>query len=348
MAITHQDNLKQSVFVGITLVVVTTILFLTFQTLKPFLGILVTSGILMIFINPVFKKINEYTKKPQLSAFFTIFAVLLFVVIPIGLLGSSLIAETGSALKSIQSNPELISTLQTTIDTQIKAWQLPISVKDFDIKEQVYQILSFLARNLGAFALQSGAFLLNLFFVFITVFYLLINQKQLLNYLMALNLFPSKHFAQIKTRVVEIVKGTLRGYLLVVTLQLVAGISGFLIFQIPSALLLGAIYGISSLFPIVGGFLIWVPVAIWQVAVGDTVSAIMLSIWFLSLSFLVENIIAPKIIGDSTKLHQLVVMFSVFGGIQYFGLLGMVLGPVIIALAFVSLSILKEIVAPNK
>lgn len=348
MITNSQFQLKQSIFVGLTLIVVGTILYLTFQTIKPFLGILITSAILTIFINPIFNKLNTYTKKTRLSAFITTFAVLLFIVIPVGLLGSNLIAETGSALKSIQSNPELITSLQSTIDNQIKTWQLQISVKDFDIKEQIYQILSFLARNLGTFALQSGAFLLNLFFVLMTVFYLLINQKQLLKYLTTLDLFPKHHLTLIKSRAIEIVNGTLRGYLLVVMFQLVAGISGFLIFQIPSALLLGAIYGISSLFPIVGGFLIWIPVAIWQVAVGDTVSAIMLSTWFLSLSFLVENIIAPKIIGDSTKLHQLVVMFSVFGGIQYFGLLGMVLGPVVVALAFVSLSILKEIVSTNQ
>lgn len=281
----------------------------------------------------------------MLSAFITVLAVLLFIIIPVVLLGASLIGETGSVLKSIQSNPELISTLQVTIDNQLKSWQLPIAFKDFDINDQVYQVLTFLARNLGNIALESGTFLLNLFFVLTTVYYLLINQRHIITYLTSLDLFPKRHLALIKSRAIEIVNGTLKGYLLVVTLQLLGGVAGFLVFQIPSAFLLGSLYGISSLFPVVGGFLLWIPVAIWQVAIGHSATAIMLAIWFLSLGFLVENIIAPKIIGNSTKLHQLIVMFAVFGGIQYFGLLGMVLGPVTVALAFIALSILQEIVS---
>lgn len=337
--------IKQLILVGITLLVVTTIFSLTYQIIKPFLGMLITSIILTIFVNPIFRQVNTMTKAPSLSAFFTVSAVLLFIVIPSAFLGSSLIHETASVLKSVQSNPQAITSLQATIDTQMRSWDIPFALTDFDIKEQVYQVLTLLALNLGNFALQSGAFLLNLFLVLMTVYYLLINQSKILSYFNSLDLFPKRHLALIKSRAIEIVNGTLRGYFLVVLLQLLGGLAGFHLFQIPSAFLLGSLYALSSLFPVVGGFLLWVPVAIWQVATGNLPSAILLSLWFLLLTLVVENILAPKIIGNSTKLHQLIVMFAVFGGIAYFGLLGMVLGPVVVALAFVSLAILKEVVS---
>ena len=343
----NKIHIKQFIFAGITLGVIGTILYLTFQVFKPFFGIIVTAGIFTIFLNPLFSVLESLTKKRRLSALLTIFSLLLFIVIPLGFLVGSLFAEVGSVSRSLQANPEWINSIQSTIDYQIKSLQIPISLSDFNLNEQVYQLLSFLARNLGTVALQSGGVILNLFLALITVYFLLINQKQIFVYISHLDLFPRQYVKLIKSRIIEIVNGTVRGYLLVVTLQLIVGVSGFLLFQISAAVLLGSLYGLSSLLPVVGGFLLWVPVVIWQLAMGNITAAILLAIWFLSLSFLVENIIAPKIIGQSTKLHQLFVMFSVFGGIQYFGLLGMVLGPIVIALAFVALTILKEIVTTD-
>jgi predicted PurR-regulated permease PerM len=347
MITSNENHLKQFIFAGITLGVIGTILYLAFQVIKPFLGILVTAGIFTIFMNPLFGKFKSQTKKLRVSALLTVFSLLLFIVIPLGLLISSLFAEVGSVSRSLQANPERINSFQGVIDNQIRLWQIPVSLNEFNVNEQVYQSLSFLARNLGVVALQSGGLILNLFFALITVYFLLINQKQIFAYITHLNLFPKQYLKRIKSRIIEIVNGTVRGYLLVVALQLVVGIIGFVLFQVPAAILLGSLYGISSLLPVIGGFLLWVPVVVWQVAVGNTASAIILSIWFLLLSFIVENIVAPKIIGESTKLHQLFVMFSVFGGIQYFGLLGMVLGPVVIALTFVALTILKEAVTTD-
>jgi predicted PurR-regulated permease PerM len=343
----NQNTIKQLVLAGITLGVIGTILYLTYQVVKPFLGIIVTAGIFTIFLNPLFNKFESVTKKHRLSALLTILSLLLFIVIPLGFLVSSLFAEVGSVSRSLQANPEWINSLQATIDNQIKSLPIPVALSEFNVSDQAYQLLSYLARNLGTVALQSGGIVLSVFFALITVFFLLTNQKQIFNYISHLNLFPRPYLKLITSRIIEIVNGTVRGYLLVIALQLMVGVSGFWLFQIPAAILLGSLYGVSSLLPVVGGFLLWVPVVIWQVAIGNIATAVLLVIWFLSLSFMVENIIAPKIIGESTKLHQLLVMFSVFGGIQYFGLLGMVLGPVVIALAFVALTILKEVVAAS-
>jgi predicted PurR-regulated permease PerM len=159
-----------------------------------------------------------------------------------------------------------------------------------------------------------------------------------------LNIFPRRYLELVdRLRATEIINGTVRGYLIVIILQLIVGIGGFLLFNIPAAFLLGSFYGFSSLLTRCRRFSGLGACCLVAIGARQHFIGSFLASWFIGLSFLIENVLAPKIIGQSTKLHQLIVMFSVFGGIQYFGLIGMVLGPVVIALAFIAFEIIKEL-----
>lgn len=336
------------ILTGIVLTVIGIIFYLTFQVVKPFFGVIATALIFTIFLNPLYLKLLRVTDHKVASAILTVVTLFLFMIIPLGLLTSNLLSEVLELSRSLQGNTEWIDSTQSTIEHQLAAFKIPLKMSDFNLNEQIYQSLTFITRNLGSLAVRSGGVLLDLFFVIITVYFLLTKQGTIAQYLNHQKLFPKHYLKVITTRSSEIVNGTVRGYLLVVVLQLVVGLVGFLIVQIPGALLLGSLYGFSSLLPLIGGFLVWIPIVVWQLFVGNVTTAIFLTVWFLVLSFAVENIIAPKIIGNNTKLHQLFIMFSIFGGIQYFGLIGLVLGPVVIALAFVAISMLNEITSEKE
>lgn len=328
---------------GIALFIIGLIFFLTFQVIKPFFGIFATAGVLAIFLKPIYEKFLTHTGKKGLSSLLTILTLFLFIIIPLGLLISNLLSEVLEISKILQDNPGWMTLFQSQVENQLGVMQIPVNINDINIDGQIYQSLTFLIRSLGAVTLRSGAILLNLFFTLITIYFFLAKQNEITDYVKNVNLFPKQFSDLITSRTIEIVNGTVRGYLLVIVLQLVVGVVGFLLTQTTAALLLGSLYGVSSLLPLVGGFLVWIPVVVWQLITGNVAAAIFLTAWFLLSSFVVENIIAPKIVGQKTKLHQLAIMFSVFGGIQYFGLIGMVLGPVVVALFFVAISILKEI-----
>lgn len=344
----NTDLYRRFILGAVVIGFMVTIFYMTFHVISPFLGILATAVIFSIFLNPIYKWLTKATSKDSLAAFLTVLSFLFFIIFPLGSLISGLFSEGVSVARSIQTDPGWIDSAQTEVENRLNSLQIPVDIKDLNVNEQIYQSLSFITGSLRTVVFRSAGVLLDLFFTLITIYFLLKNQKRISTFIQDLNLFPKQYLKQISSRITEIVNGTVKGYLLVVVLQLLAGVAGFFIFQIPAAILLGSVYGLSSLLPVVGGLLIWVPVVIWQFAIGNTLEALMITMWFLLLSFLIENIISPKIIGKTAKLHQLLVMFSVFGGIQYFGLLGLVLGPVIIALAFVALSILKEMVADRQ
>jgi len=341
----QEVKLPNQVFVvrGLTLFAVGLILYLAFQVMRPFLGILATGTIVAVFLNPLYQWLRKKIGNSAYPGFLTVTFFFLFILVPLILLLTNLIGEVVSVTQQLQEDPEWLRTFQLTVRYYAISLQIPLDYGAVDFGGQISQLLSFLARNVGDIALRSISFVFNLFFTLLTIYFLLVNQSKIRTYVYQLGFLPRAHLDRLVSRAAEIINGTVRGYLIVLVLQMVVGIVGFLIFRISAVFLLGSLYGFSSLLPVVGGFLIWVPVVLWQIVQGNVLVAALMTVWFFGLSFLVENILTPRIIGRSTKLHQLIVMFSVFGGIRYFGLLGMVMGPVVIALMFIALEIVRDL-----
>ena len=84
--------------------------------------------------------------------------------------------------------------------------------------------------------------------------------------------------------------------------------------------------------PIAGSFLVWLPLAIYLMVKGYWTRAVLLIIWGALVISTIDNFLRPKLVGGQTRLHELLIFFSVLGGISVFGLLGIILGPVVLAI----------------
>lgn len=106
----------------------------------------------------------------------------------------------------------------------------------------------------------------------------------------------------------------------------------------PSPVFWGTSIAIFSLLPLFGATTIWLPAGIYLILSGSVAKGIGFLVYCVLLITTIDNIIKPIIIGGRTKLHTLLVFFSVLGGINFLGFLGFILGPLIAAL---SLSLLE-------
>jgi predicted PurR-regulated permease PerM len=97
-----------------------------------------------------------------------------------------------------------------------------------------------------------------------------------------------------------------------------------------------------SLIPMTGAFVVWVPAAIYLAVGGSWIKAILLTLWGSIVIGLVDNFLRPKLVGERAKLHELFIFFAVLGGLQLFGLLGIVLGPVVLAIALALFAALRQ------
>jgi len=112
----------------------------------------------------------------------------------------------------------------------------------------------------------------------------------------------------------------------------VAGI-GYAIFGVGAPVLLGLVTALASIVPVVGTFLVWGTVSVVLVAAGHFWPALGLLAWGTVLVHPVDNLLRPLLISNATQLPFLLVMFGVIGGLAAFGLVGVFIGPIVLALA---------------
>jgi predicted PurR-regulated permease PerM len=115
---------------------------------------------------------------------------------------------------------------------------------------------------------------------------------------------------------------------------------GFAIFGVPSPIIWAFVASIASFIPSFGTGLVMIPAVIFLFASGSIPSAIGLAIWGLVVVGLVDNLVGPILINRSGfRIHPLFILISVLGGIEFFGIVGFIAGPVIIGLLFALLEI---------
>jgi predicted PurR-regulated permease PerM len=109
--------------------------------------------------------------------------------------------------------------------------------------------------------------------------------------------------------------------------------TGFLIAGVPGVLLLGVLTCILSLIPL-GPPLIWAPAAIWLFQKGELGWSIFLALWGMLVVSAVDNVLKPYFISRGSHLPFILVFLGVLGGVMAFGLLGIFLGPTLLAIAY--------------
>ena len=111
---------------------------------------------------------------------------------------------------------------------------------------------------------------------------------------------------------------------------------------LPYTAFLGVAAGVLSLVPFVGAAGVWIPCTIYLAATGDYVRAVILLAYGSVVISMVDNVLRPLLIGGQTRLPTLFLFFGILGGVQVYGVLGLFLGPVLLAIAMAFIRIYQE------
>ena len=102
---------------------------------------------------------------------------------------------------------------------------------------------------------------------------------------------------------------------------------------LPAPVFWGAVMAFFSIFPILGSFVVWLPVALTFAVQGQWLRALLLTGWGVIIINPVDNLLVPVLVGRTLRLHTLLIFFAIIGGLAAFGASGVVLGPLIVAVA---------------
>ena len=329
--------------VVLTLSVILFLLYLLIRILQPFLFIFLAAFILSVFISPLF----EYCHKKLLlnktvSAIIIIFFTILVISIPLSIILTLLVGEVNDALFYIQTNLGIRNELAASVYTYLRQFGISKNI-ELEIDKYAVTTLRFLSTNLTSILSQTAGLILNGMLTLLVTFYFLTRKETILQYLYGINPLNQTDTDQLASRAAEVMTATIRGNLIIIAVQAVLGGLGFAIFGLTSPVLLGFFYGLASLIPMVGIILIWLPAVAYLIFSGNLFGGIGLAIWCIGSNLFMDNFLGPKIVAGETRLHPLLILFGVLGGVQLFGLFGIIIGPTIVALSFIALEMFLQL-----
>lgn len=304
---------------------------LVFAVIRPFLSILVLSLILAVLFRPVFDKMNRYVKSESLAALSVLALILLIVGIPLYFLGQVLFVEIFHLVNSLRdgslviNRSELISTLPLQAQNFVESVSIDLSRLASTFTNNAFQTVSKLLSNLATF-------LFSVFLTFFATYYFLKDGEHFKQAIMDLSPIDNNQESILFNKVSSAVNGVVKGQFLTALIQGVVATTGYVIFGVPSPFLWGMFTVIAALVPTVGTSLAWIPVVLYLFITGHTGAALGMLIWGSVAVGLIDNFIGPKLLGRTAKIHPLLVLISVLGGISLFGFIGFLLGPILMAI----------------
>jgi predicted PurR-regulated permease PerM len=184
--------------------------------------------------------------------------------------------------------------------------------------------------------------LFNSFVTLVLIFILFIHGKALKNYIIDLIPLPKDEQERLIVRFKELAFAIFAGNTLISFLEgIIAGILIYF-FNIEGAIIWGSLIAVLSFLPLIGGGMIILPLGIYLFSTGAPLSALAFCLLNLIQIFILESIVKPKIIGDKSHMHEILVFLSIIAGVQIYGMLGLFYGPLIMTMFLSIASIYKE------
>jgi len=320
------------------LIVTAVALYLCWLMMKPFLGVLMWAAVLVIVFYPIHRRLVQRTDRPSLSALVSCALVILTILVPVALLTVAVINELSGAVQNVQAGINYLLNPNSPITGRLLGWASRfMDVEQLRSGEYLAQQLGGVSgglagRTLGVIGGLLGA-IVQMFFVVFTMYYLFRDGDRIFETIKNSLPLNEEQSLSIMERTKEVVGASVYGVLAIAVIQGTLGGLAFWVLGVPSAIVWGVAMTFLSMIPMLGSFLVWVPAAIYLAMTGHYVKAIMLVLWGTLVIGMIDNFLRPKLVGGRTRLHELYIFFAVLGGLQVFGVLGIVLGPVVLALA---------------
>ncbi|MGB9466009.1 MAG: AI-2E family transporter [Candidatus Acidiferrum sp.] len=306
----------------------------------PFLVPLAWSAVLAIFFYPLHEKIMR-KMKPTQAALASTLGVTLLLIVP------ALLVLVLTAREALDATARLQSALAVHgqgpsegLILRGEEWlriRLPESWRAMDISDPLQQaaerIASFLGAAFAGLLKNLVTFFVDLFILIFALFFMFRDGEAIVHGAKHLLPFDAEIQTDMLEESKELIFASVAVGLLVAAIQGVLGGVSFVLVGISAPLFWGVLIAFFSLVPVVGSALIWGPAALWLVFSGHWGKALLVVMICGGVSTVADNIVRPMLLRNRTRLNELLLFIGVLGGLEAFGLLGLVVGPTIVAAA---------------
>ncbi|MEK6820445.1 MAG: AI-2E family transporter [Nanoarchaeota archaeon] len=321
--IEEQTFKKLSVFLVLGVLALLAVLILW-----PILTSIVAGLILSYIFYPAYKKVFGIVREKNISALIIILLVLFLIFIPVWFFLPLIVQQIFNVYLYLQN----INLSELFIKALPNLAQADFS-RDFTVALNTFfsNIASKILSSFSSILLDLPSILLKTAVVFFVFFFGMRDAELLLDYVKTLSPFSKSLERDLEKKFRGITSSVIYGFIIVGILQGILTGVGLFIFRMPNALVLTILAVLGAIIPVLGAWIVWLPSSVYLLVSGHLVSGIGLALYGSLFVSWIDNIIKPYIVARKIKISSAVVLIGMIGGLIVFGILGLIIGPLILS-----------------
>jgi predicted PurR-regulated permease PerM len=315
--------------------IVLLLVYLVYEIFAPFLAALAWAGVLVVVSYPAYERLAR-SWGPSTAALACTIGVTLVLIVPALVIGFVFAHQGMEAAQSLQLQVAAghfawVNRLWTQLQAhfpQLSPAELSASLRSYG-----QQAAQFLAGRLGAIVRHTAEFLLDLTVTILAMYYLFRDGHAIMERLRQLLPFEAAQRDRLLAHARELIFACVTSSFVAGAAHGALGGLALAVAGVPAPIFWGVMMGFFSLVPFFGSALIWVPASIGLMLEGHIVRGILFAAFCAIIVGMVDNVVRPWFISGRSEMNGLLVFIGLLGGLSVFGLLGVVLGPIVVAMA---------------
>jgi predicted PurR-regulated permease PerM len=334
--------IKWSVFVAAAGVIV----YLCVLVVRPFFAVAAWSTVIAISCYPVHQWLVCRNGRVALSAAITSILMVLAVLVPLLVIGGIAVKQllaVGDWLQQAFLDPDGLSRrLTAALAPLTQRLGLAPDKMVAWVTTHVREWVAGAGQYTMSAAAGAGGAMLSFAFIAVATFLLLRHGETLVASIPDLLPFERKRSEALLVRLRDVVLASMHGVVTIATIQGVLCGGMFWVLDVPAAALWGLVTVFASMVPLVGTAAVWVPGTLYLLTIGAWHKAIVMAVWGAAVVSSVDNLLRPQLVAGRAGLSGLAMFVAIIGGLQAFGALGIVLGPVIFAAVAAIVDVVRD------
>ena len=331
----HTEAVQKLVLLGLVLIISAVFLSMIQQFLMP----LFMAGLFSAMLSPTHRWLSEKLgDRPQIASVLTVIAMVLLVLAPLSVLIGVVVGQAINVAQSITPFVQTLINEPTVLNRYIE--KIPyldqlLPYRDVLIEKAgqlVGTVSSFLIDGLSSVANLTITAIFGTIVMLYVMFYFLFMGDVLLGKILYFLPLRDADEQLLLHRFTSVTRATIKGTLIIGLMQgSICGLA-FALAGINGSVFWGTVMAAASIVPAFGTALVWVPALVILLLIGDFSGALILALLCGAVAGNLDNLVRPRLVGKDTEMHDLFVLFGTLGGIAMFGILGIIIGPIIAAL----------------
>lgn len=332
---------KENLTFILTLIIFLILLIVSYILIKPLIPSIVTSIILSYICYPLYKYGLKIFKNKNLTAF--IICIIFIILL-------ALILWFGARALSDQALEFYKNVRDYNFVEKISNFLTKSLIKDEELAGDIASTIKNGLLNAGKKIRESATkfisnifwFFLQLFITFFLMFYFLRDGENIYKSIYNSLPFNEQIKERIKRRTYEVTKGIIQGRVIIGIIQGITAGIGYYIFGIKQPILFTVLSILFAILPFVGAWLVWIPLSINFIIVAGWQLGILHLLYHLIITNQIDNLLSPYIVGKTAKIHSGIALVGMIGGMISFGIIGLIIGPLILEYLFIIIDIYRE------